>query len=122
MTFFLQFFSELVRRGHVYILKTPLFRVRNKSKTIYCYSEAEKFAAMKSLGAKHEITRFKGLGEISPEEFGQFIGKNIQLEPVTIDQETSINALLKYYMGKNSGNRQDFIIDNLRLEENILTS
>ena len=119
MTFFLQFFPELVKRGHIYILKTPLFRVRNKKKTIYCYDEQEKSAAIKSLGKNPEITRFKGLGEISPDEFGQFIGKDIRLDPVSFDQSTSLTGLLKYYMGKNTGERQNFIIDNLRMEENV---
>ncbi|NRA45054.1 MAG: type IIA DNA topoisomerase subunit B [Oligoflexales bacterium] len=119
MTFFLQFFPELVRRGHIFILKTPLFRVRNKKKTIYCYDEQEKAAALSLLGKNPEITRFKGLGEISPDEFGQFIGKDIRLEPVSFDQSTSLTGLLKYYMGKNTGERQNFIIDNLRIEENV---
>ena len=119
MTFFLQFFPELVRRGHIYILKTPLFRVRNKKKTIYCYDEQEKTSALALLGKNPEITRFKGLGEISPDEFGQFIGKDMRLAPVSFDQSTSLTGLLKYYMGKNTGERQNFIIDNLRIEENV---
>jgi topoisomerase-4 subunit B len=114
LTFFLQFFPELVQRGHVYILKTPLFRVRNKSKTHYCYDEAEKQKAMKALGANPEITRFKGLGEISPDEFGQFIGKAIKLDPVLLQKKTRIGELLKFYMGKNTQTRQDFIMEHLR--------
>src|SRR5690606_15870574 len=102
MTFFLQFFPDLVRNGHVYILQTPLFRVRNKKETIYCYSEEEKQKAIAKLGAKPEITRFKGLGEISPEEFERFIGEDMKLEPIILSKETSIDKLLKYYMGKNT--------------------
>ncbi len=117
MTFFLQFFPELVRKGHVYILQTPLFRVRNKQKTIYCFDEREKDSALRELGGNPEITRFKGLGEISPEEFGQFIGKDIRLEPVLLSHKTSVQGLLRYFMGKNSQERQDFIIDNLRNDE-----
>ncbi|MFK7824004.1 MAG: DNA topoisomerase IV subunit B [Oligoflexales bacterium] len=119
MTFFLQFFPELVRRGHIHILKTPLFRVRNKKKTIYCYDDKEKSSALGLLGKNAEITRFKGLGEISPDEFGQFIGKDMRIVPVSFDQSTSLAGLLKYYMGKNTGERQNFIIDNLRIEENV---
>ncbi len=118
MTFFLQFFPELVKRGHVYILQTPLFRVRNKKETIYCYSDLERVNAIQKLGPKPEITRFKGLGEISPDEFSHFIGKNIRLEPVMIGQEDTIHHLLEYYMGKNSPERQEFIISNLRIEKN----
>ena len=116
MTFFLQFFPDLVKNGHVYILETPLFRVRNKQETIYCYDETEKQEAVKKLGNKPEITRFKGLGEISPEEFGKFIGENIRLQPVMLLPEVHIQQLLEYYMGKNTPSRQDFIIDNLKVE------
>lgn len=119
LTFFLQFFPDLVRNGHLYILETPLFRVRNKKKTIYCYSEKEKKNAHKKLGTKAEITRFKGLGEISPNEFGQFIGEDIRLEPVILHKDTSIETLLSYYMGKNTPNRQKFIIENLKIEKDI---
>ncbi|GAA4754733.1 DNA topoisomerase IV subunit B [Flavisolibacter ginsenosidimutans] len=116
MTFFLQFFPDLVKNNHVYILETPLFRVRNKQETIYCYSEQEKQRAMKKLGAKPEITRFKGLGEISPDEFGRFIGEDIRLQPVIIDHGDQIQHLLEYYMGKNTQERQEFIINNLKVE------
>ncbi|MFM7289373.1 MAG: DNA topoisomerase IV subunit B [Bacteroidota bacterium] len=116
MSFFLQFFPDLVREGHLYILETPLFRVRNKQETVYCYSEAEKQAAMKRLGAKAEVTRFKGLGEISPGEFGRFIGPDMRLEPIILKADTSIPKLLAYYMGKNTPERQQFIIENLRYE------
>lgn len=119
MTFFLQFFPDLVKNGHVYILETPLFRVRNKQETIYCYDETEKQKAVKKLGGKPEITRFKGLGEISPDEFGRFIGEDIRLQPVMIMPETHIQQLLEYYMGKNTPQRQDFIIGNLRVEIDI---
>lgn len=119
ITFFLQFFPELVRKGHLYILQTPLFRVRNKQKTIYCYSEAEKDAAIQELGANPEITRFKGLGEISPDEFRHFIGKDIRLEPVRLTREDSISELLDFYMGKNTPERQKFIIENLRVDEDV---
>ena len=117
MTFFLQFFPDLVRNGHLYILDTPLFRVRNKKETRYCYTDQERFDAIRALGPKPEITRFKGLGEISPDEFGNFIGQDMRLEPVILDQETSILKLLNYYMGKNTPERQRFIIDNLRVEK-----
>jgi len=120
MTFFLQFFPDLVRNGHVYILETPLFRVRNKKETIYCYSEEEKQEAIKKLGANPEITRFKGLGEISPEEFKNFINENIRLEPLLLEEKTSISKLLEYYMGKNTPERQDFIIGNLRIEQDLV--
>ncbi len=120
LTFFLQFFPELVRRGHVYILQTPLFRVRNKQKTIYCYSDEEKLSAIKGLGVNPEITRFKGLGEISPEEFKHFIGKDMRLEPVSLNKDDLINQLLPFYMGKNTPERQDFIIENLRIEEDLV--
>lgn len=116
MSFFLQFFPDLVREGHLYILETPLFRVRNKQETVYCYSEAEKQDAMKRLGAKAEVTRFKGLGEISPGEFGRFIGPDMRLEPIILKADTSIPKLLAYYMGKNTPERQQFIIENLRYE------
>ena len=116
MTFFLQFFPDLVRDGHVYILETPLFRVRNKQETIYCYSETEKQAAMKKIGAKSEITRFKGLGEISPEEFKRFIGPDMKKTPVILENQMHIQQLLEYYMGKNTQERQDFIVSNLRVE------
>lgn len=120
LTFFLQFFPDLVKNGHVYILETPLFRVRNKKKTLYCFSENEKKSAINTLGGNPEITRFKGLGEISPEEFGLFIGESIRLEPVIIRGKTSVNDLLKYYMGKNTEERQKFIIENLRVEDDEL--
>lgn len=116
MTFFLQFFPDLVKAGHVYILETPLFRVRNKKETHYCYSPEEKENAVNKLGSKPEITRFKGLGEISPEEFGNFIGENIRLQPVVIAKEKHLAKTLEYYMGKNTPDRQDFIIENLRIE------
>ena len=116
MTFFLQFFPDLVKNNHVYILETPLFRVRNKQETIYCYDETEKQAATKKLGGKPEITRFKGLGEISPEEFARFIGPDMRVQPVLIMPETHIQQLLEYFMGKNTPQRQDFIIGNLRME------
>jgi topoisomerase-4 subunit B len=116
MTFFLQFFPDLVKRGHVFILETPLFRVRNKQETIYCYDETAKQAAIKKLGGKPEITRFKGLGEISPEEFGRFIGADMRLQPVLLEDGDHIQTLLEYYMGKNTMERQEFIINNLRVE------
>ena len=119
LTFFLQFFPELVKNNHVYILQTPLFRVRNKKDTIYCYSEQERVAAIEKLGSKPEITRFKGLGEISPDEFKNFIGRKMRLEPVRIEGEGSVQHLLEYYMGKNTPDRQDFIIRNLKLEEEL---
>ena len=122
LTFFLQFFPDLVRNGHVFILETPLFRVRNKKETIYCYSESEKQAAMHKLGRNPEVTRFKGLGEISPDEFGRFIGENIKLEPVILQSDRSVQQVLAYYMGKNTPARQEFIIDNLRLEKDLVTS
>lgn len=120
MTFFLQFFPDLVKKGHVYILETPLFRVRNKQETIYCYDETEKQAAAKKLGSKPEITRFKGLGEISPEEFGRFIGRDIRLQPVILEQGDHIQDFLEYYMGKNTMERQEFIINNLRVELDLI--
>jgi topoisomerase IV subunit B len=116
MTFFLQFFPDLVKNGHVYILETPLFRVRDKKETIYCYDETEKQAAVKKIGSKPEITRFKGLGEISPEEFARFIGVNMRLQPLIMEQGEHIQNLLEYYMGKNTPSRQEFIIDNLQVE------
>jgi topoisomerase-4 subunit B len=119
MTFFLQFFPELVKAGHVYILQTPLFRVRNKKETIYCYSEEERVKAIAKLGGKPEITRFKGLGEISPDEFRNFIGKDMRLEPVVLSHSNKINELLAYYMGKNTPSRQEFIIENLRIEVDL---
>ena len=119
ITFFLQFFPELIRKEHLFILQTPLFRVRNKKETKYCYSEEEKRAALLQLGAKAEITRFKGLGEISPDEFRFFIGEDIKLEPVMLGKDTTIEDLLTFYMGKNTPKRQEFIIDNLRVEKNI---
>jgi topoisomerase-4 subunit B len=119
LTFFLQFFPELVKNNHVYILQTPLFRVRNKKETIYCYSDMERQLAIQKLGAKPEITRFKGLGEISPDEFKNFIGKKIRLDPVTLQGESSLHGLLDYYMGKNTPERQEFIISNLRIEEEL---
>ena len=120
MTFFLQFFPDLVKNGHVHVLETPLFRVRNKQETIYCYDEGEKQAAVKKLGNKPEITRFKGLGEISPDEFARFIGPEIRLQPVMIKQDTHVQQLLEYYMGKNTMQRQEFIIDNLRIELDLI--
>ena len=119
LTFFLQFFPDLVKRNHVYVLQTPLFRVRNKKKTIYCYSEDERRAAMLELGKNPEITRFKGLGEISPDEFIHFIGEDIRLEPVILTKDASIDSILSYFMGKNTPERQDFIIDNLRVEKDL---
>ncbi len=120
MTFFLQFFPDLVRAGHIYILETPLFRVRNKQQTIYCYDEKEKQAAVAKLGSKPEITRFKGLGEISPEEFAAFIGDGMRKEPVLLSQDAQVQKLLEYYMGKNTPQRQGFIIDNLRVEKDLV--
>jgi topoisomerase-4 subunit B len=119
LTFFLQFFTDLVRKGHVYILQTPLFRVRNKKETRYCYSEEERKKAVNQLGPNPEITRFKGLGEISPDEFKHFIGKDMRLEPVRMKKNDSVNGFLEFYMGKNTPERQDFIIENLRIEEDI---
>ena len=117
LTFFLQFYPDLVKRGHVKILQTPLFRVRNKKKTIYCYTEEERVKALAKLGANPEITRFKGLGEISPGEFSNFIGSNIRLDPVLLKSSSTIKELLSFYMGKNTPDRQLFIIDNLRIEK-----
>ncbi len=130
ITFFLQFFPELIKDGHLYILQTPLFRVRNKKETIYCYSEEERVNAIEKLkptrangersGAKPEITRFKGLGEISPDEFKHFIGADIRLDPVMLDKATSIETLLEFYMGKNTPDRQTFIINNLKVELDVV--
>lgn len=120
LTFFLQFFPDLVRKGHVYILQTPLFRVRNKKDTRYCYTPDEKAKAIKVLGPAPEITRFKGLGEISPDEFKHFIGKDIRLEPVRMKKNDAVNGYLEFYMGKNTPDRQDFIIENLRVEEDLV--
>ncbi|HOK38451.1 MAG: DNA topoisomerase IV subunit B [Bacteroidales bacterium] len=119
ITFFLQFFPDLIRNGHLFILQTPLFRVRNKTETIYCYDEIEKEEAIKKLKNNVEITRFKGLGEISPNEFKEFIGKNIRLDPVTLTKYDQISKLLEFYMGKNTPERQDFIISNLKVDEEI---
>lgn len=119
LTFFLQFFPDLVRNGHLYILETPLFRVRNKKETIYCYSDEERKNAINKLSPKPEITRFKGLGEISPEEFGNFIGEDIKLEPVILEKDFTISQLLNYYMGKNTPERQKFIIENLIIEKDL---
>ena len=116
LTFFLQFFPELIKEGHLYILETPLFRVRNKTETIYCYSQVERISAVEKLKPKPEITRFKGLGEISPDEFKHFIGNDIRLDPVMLDKSVSIEELLSFYMGKNTPDRQEFIIDNLKVE------
>ena len=119
ITFFLQFFPELVKEGHVYILETPLFRVRNKKQTLYCYNNKERIKAIEKLGKSAEITRFKGLGEISPNEFKYFIGDNMRLDPVIIGSDTKIEEILKYFMGKNTPERQEFIIDNLKVEEDL---
>jgi len=116
ITFFLQFFPEIIKEGHLYILQTPLFRVRNKKETIYCYSEQERIDAIEKLKPKPEITRFKGLGEISPDEFRNFIGESIRLDPVMLDKDLSIEELLEFYMGKNTPDRQEFIINNLKVE------
>jgi topoisomerase IV subunit B len=120
LTFFLQFFPDVVREGHLFILQTPLFRVRNKKETFYCYSDEEKQNAIRKLGGKPEITRFKGLGEISPHEFEGFIGKEIKLDPVILEKESSIPKILGYYMGKNTPDRQNFIIENLVIEKDII--
>ncbi|MFM1877460.1 MAG: hypothetical protein RLZZ241_326 [Bacteroidota bacterium] len=120
ITFFLQFFPEIIKEGHLYILQTPLFRVRNKKETIYCYSDEEKRLAIDKLKGKPEITRFKGLGEISPDEFRNFIGDDIRLEPIMLDKAMSIEELLTFYMGKNTPERQDFIIDNLKVELDLV--
>jgi topoisomerase-4 subunit B len=120
ITFFLQFFPELIKEGHLYILQTPLFRVRNKKETIYCYSDEERKAAIEKLKPKPEITRFKGLGEISPDEFKNFIGETIRLDPIMMDKNTSIEQLLSFYMGKNTPDRQEFIIKNLKVELDVI--
>ena len=120
ITFFLQFFPELIKDGHLYILDTPLFRVRDKKETIYCYSEEERRAAVEKLRGKAEITRFKGLGEISPNEFVHFIGDDIRLDPVMLDKEMSIEQMLEFYMGKNTPDRQKFIIKNLVVELDVI--
>ena len=120
MTFFLQFFPEVIRQGHLFVLQTPLFRVRNKKETIYCYSEEERLKAVGRCGANAEITRFKGLGEISPDEFREFIGENMRLDKVRITKDDPIHDLLEFYMGKNTYERQGFIIDNLRIEEDLI--
>lgn len=120
ITFFLQFFPELIKDGHLYILQTPLFRVRNKKETIYCYSDEERKAAIEKLKPKPEITRFKGLGEISPDEFQFFIGEDIRLDPVMMDKSTSVEQLLSFYMGKNTPDRQEFIIDNLKVDIDVI--
>ena len=120
ITFFLQFFPDLIKRNHVYILQTPLFRVRNKQKTWYCYSEEERVTAIAAAGKNAEITRFKGLGEISPDEFKHFIGKDIRLDPVTMKKEDLVKDMLEFYMGKNTMERQNFIIDNLVVEEDVI--
>ena len=122
ITFFLQFFPELIKEGHLYILQTPLFRVRNKKETIYCYSEQERVEAIEKLKPKPEITRFKGLGEISPNEFKHFIGDDIRLDPVMLDSEKTIDELLSFYMGKNTPERQKFIIENLKVELDLIDS
>ena len=122
ITFFLQFFPELVKEGHLYILQTPLFRVRNNKKTEYCYSEFEKKESVGVLGVNSEITRFKGLGEISPDEFKYFIGETMRLDPIRMDKETTIEELLEFYMGKNTPDRQNFIIDNLKVEADLIDS
>ncbi|MDP2189372.1 MAG: DNA topoisomerase IV subunit B [Sphingobacteriaceae bacterium] len=119
MTFFLQFFPDLVKNGHLYILETPLFRVRNRQETFYCYSDEERQVAIQKIGKKAEITRFKGLGEISPDEFEQFIGPDMRLEPIILRKDTTIPKLLEYYMGKNTPDRQAFIIENLRIEKDL---
>jgi topoisomerase-4 subunit B len=120
LTFFLQFFPDIVKNGHVFILQTPLFRVRNKKETIYCYSEDERREAMAKLGKNPEITRFKGLGEISPDEFKNFIGEDIRLDPVEVKKEDHLSQMLQYFMGKNTPERQDFIIGNLRVEKDLM--
>ena len=120
LTFFLQFFPDLVRNEHLFILETPLFRIRNKKETFYCYSEGERVKALQKIGAHPEITRFKGLGEISPDEFKHFIGKNIRIQPVIMNKDMKIQNLLDFYMGKNTSERQNFIIANLRLEKDVI--
>ena len=119
LTFFIQYFPEVIQEGHLYILQTPLFRVRNKQKTIYCYSEAERDRAVKQLGRNPEITRFKGLGEISPAEFKGFIGEDIRLEEVTLENAHNLKEILRFYMGDNTDDRRQYIVDNLRIEEDL---
>jgi topoisomerase-4 subunit B len=120
ISFFLQFFPALIQNGHLFILETPLFRVRNKKETHYCYSESEKQAAVEKLGASAEVTRFKGLGEISPDEFKGFIGEDLRLEPVTLAHLHKSEELLAFFMGKNTPERQEFIIGNLRVEKDLV--
>ncbi len=120
LTYFLQFFPDLVKMGHVYILETPLFRVRNKKKTFYCYDDEERNKAVEKIGKSPEITRFKGLGEISPSEFKNFIGEEIRLEPIILNRKSKINELLSFYMGKNTQQRQEFIIEKLRVEKDLI--
>jgi topoisomerase-4 subunit B len=120
ITFFLQFFPELIREGHLFVLQTPLFRVRNKKTTLYCYDDLEREVALKQLGRNPEITRFKGLGEISPDEFKYFIGEDMRLDPVRLDANESIKEMLKFFMGKNTPERQQYIIRNLRFEHDIV--
>ena len=117
----MQFFPELIKEGHLYILQTPLFRVRDKRKTFYCYNETERKEAIEQLSGKPEITRFKGLGEISPDEFKHFIGEDIRLDPVMLDKTTTIDELLQFYMGKNTQDRQKFIINNLKVELDLIS-
>ena len=119
ITFFLQFFPDLIKKGHVYILQTPLFRIKSKKENFYCYSEEERLAALKKAGANPEITRFKGLGEISPNEFKDFIGDNMRLDPVSLRKDDLVKELLEFYMGKNTMERQNFIINNLVVEEDV---
>ncbi|HMD61257.1 MAG TPA: type IIA DNA topoisomerase subunit B, partial [Opitutaceae bacterium] len=120
ISFFLQFFPELIAAGHLFILETPLFRVRNRKETRYCYSEAEKRAAVEALGAAAEVTRFKGLGEISAGEFKGFIGEDIRLEPLSLHHVHDTGLLLSFFMGKNTPERQEFIIENLRVEKDVV--
>ena len=120
ITFFLQFFPDLVKNGHLYVLATPLFRVRDKKQTFYCYSDKERRDAIEVLKGKAEITRFKGLGEISPDEFKNFIGEDIRLEPVVIGKDKSVHELMEFYMGKNTPDRQEFIIENLKVEQDLV--
>jgi len=120
LTFFLQFYPDLVKAGHLYILQTPLFRVRDKKNTHYCYNDEERISAIKKLKGKAEITRFKGLGEISPGEFKHFIGSSIRLDPVLLHRDASLKEIMSFYMGKNTPQRQTFIIDNLRVEDDLL--
>ena len=122
ITFFLQFFPDLVKKGHLYVLQTPLFRVRNKKETVYCYDESEKNGALSRLGARPEITRFKGLGEISPDEFSYFIGDNMRIDPVVVGRDANLKEMLGFFMGKNTPDRQKFIIDNLRVEKDDVKS